>query len=82
MNLYTYLSTVSRLWNNGDGNGVSRFLTLQGNHVANQNLHVEDPEPIVRRSIEDPLDEVVTAHIRVLYHLYDDRKYKLNETWT
>lgn len=73
MNLYSYLSTVNRLWSNEDGTGVARFLTISGNHAANTNLHVENPESAVERSIPAPLDEVVSAHIKVLYYLHDNR---------
>lgn len=74
MNLHTYLSTVSRLWGNGDGNGVARFITLNGNHASNSSLHIEDPDLAVERAIEAPLDEVISEHIKVLFYVYDNRK--------
>jgi nuclear mRNA export protein PCID2/THP1 len=74
MNLYNYLQTVQRLWHNGDGNGVARFLTLNGNHVSQPNLHIENPENAVERQIQSPLEEVVSSHIKVLFYLHQNRK--------
>lgn len=72
MNLYNYLNTVNRLWNNSDGYAVSKFLSLNGNHVGNTNLHLENA---VVRQIEPPLDEVIYSHLKVLYYLHLSRKY-------
>lgn len=74
MNLYNYLSTVNRLWNNEDGTGVSRFITLSGNHASNPNLHIENPDTAVERALVSPLDEVVSSHLKVLFYLYENRK--------
>lgn len=75
MNLYNYLQTIQRLWNNGDGSGVARFLTLSGKHISHQNLHIEHPENAVERQIESPLEEVVSSHIKVLYYLHQNREF-------
>lgn len=75
MNLYSYLSTVNRLWNNEDGNGVARFIALNGNHASNANLQVEHPDMAIERSsIPSPLDEVINSHIKVLFYIHSDRK--------
>lgn len=74
MNLYSYLSTVNRLWNNEDGTGVARFISLSGNHAVNPNLHIENPESAVARAIAAPLDEVIVCHLKVLFYLHDTRK--------
>jgi nuclear mRNA export protein PCID2/THP1 len=74
MNLYNYLSTVNRLWNNEDGSGISRFVSVGGNHAAYSNLHVDSPESAVERAIPSPLDEVISNHIKVLFYLHDNRK--------
>lgn len=73
MNLFNYLSTVNRLWSGEDGAGVARFVSIFGNHAANPNLQVENPDAAVERAIGSPLDEVVIAHLRVLFYL-DNRK--------
>lgn len=75
MNLYNYLSTVHRLWNNEDGVGVARFITFSGNHAKVPNLHVRNPDDQVARTIQSPLDEVVSTHLKVLFHLYSDREF-------
>lgn len=74
MSLYQYLNAVSRLWNNDDGTGVSKFISLSGNHTENRNLHLESPENAIERVIEAPLDEVLNSHLKVLFHLHDNRK--------
>lgn len=79
MNLYSYLSTVNRLWNNEDGSGVARFIALNGNHAANPNLHIENPDSAVARGIPAPLDEVISCHLKVLFYLHDNRK--LHHAW-
>jgi nuclear mRNA export protein PCID2/THP1 len=75
MNLYNYLSTINRLWNNEDGVGVARFITLSGNHAKNPNLHTDKPDEPVSRAIEPPLDEVVSFHLKVLYNLHSEREF-------
>lgn len=76
MNLYQYLNAVSRLWNNYDGSGVSKFISLSGNHITNRNLQLESPESAIERIMEPPLDEVINSHLKVLFHLHDSRKLK------
>lgn len=80
MNLFSYLSTINRLWGNEDGSGVARFLTLGANHSSNTNLHIENPETVVERSISVPLDEVISAHLKVLFYLHDNRKYNITKS--
>lgn len=74
MNLFQYLSTIQRLWNNYDGAGVSKFISLSGNHASNKNLHVENPEITIERQLEPLIDEVVLFHLKTLYYLHDTRK--------
>jgi nuclear mRNA export protein PCID2/THP1 len=74
MDFYNYLATLNRLWNNEDGQGVSRFITIRGKHASNPHLYVANPEPAVDRSIHVPLNDVVSAHIKVLFYLHENRK--------
>ena len=74
MNFFNYLTTINRLWNNCDGHAVSRFLSLDGNHISIPNLHIENPEGVVERHIDSPLDEVIICHIKVLFYLNENRK--------
>lgn len=73
-NLYQYLNAVSRLWNNCDGAGVSKFISLSGNHTTNRNLHTENPENAIERVIEPPLDEVLNSHLKTLFYINDTGK--------
>jgi hypothetical protein len=74
MNLYQYLNAVWRLWNNYDGSGVAKFISLTGNHTTNRNLHLDNPENAIERVMEPPLDEVLNSHLKVLFCLHDNRK--------
>lgn len=74
VNLYQYLNAVWRLWSSYDGSGVSKFISLSGNHTTNRNLHSDSPENAIERIIEPPLDEVINSHLKVLYYLHDNRK--------
>lgn len=72
MNLYNYLSAMQRVWNIQDGKAVARFLSLQDQHVNNQNIQLENPESAVYRQLNAPLDEIVSSHLKTLYHLSVD----------
>lgn len=82
MNLYTYLSTVNRLWNNEDGSSVARFITLGGNHTANPNLHIEHPDSATEKALASPLDEVICCHIKVLFYLHDNNRKSCKMNFT
>lgn len=75
MNFNNYISTINRLWNNDDGVGVARFITLSGNHAKMSNLQLRNfDESTVSRTLVTPLDDIVINHIKVLFYLYSDRK--------
>lgn len=75
MNLFNYLSTISRLWNNEDGTGFARFISINGNHSRNSNLHVNNPDEAVGRMISSPIvGEVIVNHLKVISFLNCDRK--------
>ena len=78
VNLYQYLNAVWRLWNNFDGSGVSKFLSLNGNHIKNRNLQLENPESSIERVMEPPLAEVISCHLKVLFYLNESRKLILS----
>lgn len=65
----TYLNAVQRTWAAQDGNLVATFLSLRDRHATNSNLHVEYPENLVERIVDPPIDEILSAHIKVLYYL-------------
>lgn len=75
--LNNYLSGVQRAWAVQDGDTVASFLSLKDKHIMNRNLYLETPEDAVERQIDAPLDEIISAHLKVLYYLGLDRKLLL-----
>ncbi|XP_030373291.1 PCI domain-containing protein 2 homolog [Scaptodrosophila lebanonensis] len=63
-----YLSSISRAAEACDGDTLGKFLSLRDVHVQNHNLYIAQPEKL-RNSLKPPLDEIVTAHLKVLYYL-------------
>lgn len=73
--LNNYLSSVHRAWTNGDGEVLASYISLKDKHIMNSNLYLQNPENAVNRLLESPIDEIVSAHIKVLYYLWLERKY-------
>lgn len=71
--LSTYLNSVQRAWSAQDGNLVAAFVSLKDKHVSNRSLQLEMPENMVERMMDPPIDEIVSAHLRVLYYLTCER---------
>ncbi|KAI9589730.1 hypothetical protein GQX74_007898 [Glossina fuscipes] len=67
--LNNFLSGVARAWAVNDGVNLASFVSLKDKHIMNRNLYVEMPENAVSRILEAPIDEIVCAHIKVLYYL-------------
>lgn len=67
--LTTYLNAVQRTWAAQDGHLVATFLSLRDRHATNPKLQVEYPENLVERIVDPPIDEILTAHIKVVYYL-------------
>lgn len=65
----TYLSAINRSWSGRDGELVASFLSLRDRHSNNPNLQILHPENLVERTCYPPIDEIVSAHLKVLYHL-------------
>lgn len=76
-NINAYLNAVQRTWSSQDGSLVAAFLSLRDKHATNPNLQVEYPDNIVERIVESPIDELISAHLKVLYYLSCERKYKI-----
>lgn len=72
--LSTYLNSVQRAWSAQDGNLVAAFVSLKDKHVSSRSLQIEMPENMVERMMDPPMDEIVSAHLRVLYYLTCERK--------
>uniref|UniRef100_A0A0K8TTQ2 PCI domain-containing protein 2 homolog n=1 Tax=Tabanus bromius TaxID=304241 RepID=A0A0K8TTQ2_TABBR len=67
--LNNYLSGVQRVWHAHDGKTVASFISLNDKHIMNRNLYLETPESAVERILDPPIDEIVSAHLKVLYYL-------------
>lgn len=79
--LTTYLNAVQRTWAAQDGHLVATFLSLRDRHATNPKLQVEYPENLVERIVDPPIDEILTAHIKVIYYLTSQCKWKYGEHW-
>lgn len=74
--LQNYLSGVQRAWSATDGDSLACFISLKDKHIMNRNLYVENPENTVERMLDSPIDEIVSAHLKVLYFLGMECKCK------
>lgn len=66
---------MQRAWNAQDGSLVASLITLQGRHVSSHCLQLEMPDNMVERMLDQPIDEIVCNHLKVLYYLTCQRKY-------
>lgn len=73
-NVNTYLNAVQRTWTAQDGKLVATFLSLRDRHATNPNLQIEYPDNLVERILDPSIDEVLSAHIKVLFYLSCERK--------
>lgn len=71
--LSTYLNSIQRAWSAQDGSLVAAFVSLKDKHVSNRSLQIEMPENMVERMLNPPIDEIVSGHLKVLYHLTCER---------
>jgi len=60
----SYLSAVAQAWQVYGGEELAVLLSFQDGHVNSRALHIEDPEAQVERVVDQPLDEMVAAHLR------------------
>lgn len=73
-NLATYLNSVQRAWHAQDGQLLAALVSLSDRHTASRSLHVEMPDNMVERMLDQPIDEIVCAHLKVLYYLTCSRE--------
>lgn len=69
MSLYHYLQQILRVWEDYNGERIGRLISLHDVHSENRNLYIENPEGAVERQMDEPLAEIVSSHIKVLYYL-------------
>ncbi|XP_055371163.1 PCI domain-containing protein 2 homolog [Condylostylus longicornis] len=72
--LSAYLSAIQRCWIAKDGYLVAAFISLSDKHICNKNLYLEYPENTVDRYLKQPLNEIVSSHLKVLFHLCNDAR--------
>lgn len=66
-----YLDEVSAAWRMRNAHNLSNLLSLRHAHTASSKLHLSDAAGIVEKFLQSvsPLDEVVVAHLRVIWAL-------------
>ena len=67
LSVNSYLSKVSQAWNAGEGEMLGDLLSFRDSHIANPKLQISDPEAQVERVLDQPLDEMVAAHLRACW---------------
>lgn len=70
----TYLNAIQRTWDAQDGNLTAQFISLRDRHAGNSSLQVENADNLIDRILSSPIDEIVSSHVKVLYHLSAERK--------
>lgn len=73
-NIGAYLNAVQRAWHAQDGQLLANFVSLSDKHINSRVLHVEMPDNQVERIVQQPMDEIVCAHLKVLYYLTRQRE--------
>lgn len=69
------MNAVARTWHAQDGILMAQLLSLRDRHATNQQLQVEFPDNLVKRILDEPIDEILIEHIKVLYYLSRSRKW-------
>lgn len=64
-----YLEEVSIAWRSRNASNLSNLLSLRHAHTASSKLQQQDCVNVVERFLQSPLDEVVVAHLRVIWAL-------------
>ncbi|XP_050293059.1 PCI domain-containing protein 2 homolog [Anthonomus grandis grandis] len=67
MNVSNYLQVLDRAWRSCNGYTLASFLSLRHDHSKFKNYHIENPEIIVSKFLEGPLEELVIYHFKCLY---------------
>lgn len=73
-NIGAYLNAVQRAFVAQDGQLLANYVSLSDRHINSRVLHVEMPDNQVERIVQQPMDEIVCAHLKVLYYLTRQRK--------
>ncbi|XP_063232525.1 PCI domain-containing protein 2 [Bacillus rossius redtenbacheri] len=62
-----YLQHIESAWIGKDGHTCAKLLSCRDSHATSSKLQLEKPESSVEKMLEQPLDEIVAAHLRCLW---------------
>jgi len=69
ISLGSYLSAVSASWDDYDGEDLARLLSFEDSHYMSPKLQLEDPYSDVQRALDEPIDDIVSEHLRACFHV-------------
>ena len=62
------MSLGEQAWNDYDGETLSRLISFDDRHARNSKFHKDDdPSDAVERVLEEPIDDIVSDHLRAVY---------------
>ena len=67
MSVDNYLSSVANAWDDYDGESLATLLSFQDSHVTKSQLQLENPDRQVSAVLQEPIDELVAAHLRACW---------------
>ena len=67
MSVDNYLKAVADAWDDYDGESLATLLSFQDSHVTKPQLQLENPDRQVSAVLQEPIDELVAAHLRACW---------------
>jgi len=67
MSVSNYLTAVSNAWDDYDGEALATLLSFKDSHVTKPQLQLENPDRQVSAVLQEPIDELVAAHLRACW---------------
>ena len=67
MSVDNYLKAVPDAWDDYDGESLATLLSFQDSHVTKPQLQLENPDRQVSAVLQEPIDELVAAHLRACW---------------
>ena len=62
------MSLWEQAWNDYDGETLARLISFDDRHARNSKFHKDDdPSDAVERVLEEPIDDIVSDHLRAVY---------------
>ena len=60
--------SLKQAWNDYDGETLARLISFDDRHARNSKFHKDDdPSDAVERALEEPIDDIVSDHLRAVY---------------